>query len=99
MLHEKQTHFLTKVIIFPLISNETTSSIYNKNTATLFSYVVLLEPRLQTENTVEREREGEGDNPGVPNERCKLVRCFATRSSQEKKQQRFLKVSLRQLAA
>ena len=30
VLLEKQTYFLTKFIIFPLISNETTSSNYNK---------------------------------------------------------------------
>jgi len=30
VLHEKQTYFITKLIIFPLISNETTSSNYNK---------------------------------------------------------------------
>jgi len=30
VLREKQTYFLTKFIIFSLISNETTSSNYNK---------------------------------------------------------------------
>jgi hypothetical protein len=53
VLHEKQTYFLTKIIIFPLISNETTSSNYNKEL-----HPLLVHPSSEAETANRKHRRG-----------------------------------------
>jgi len=52
VLHEKQTYFLTKLIIFPLISNETTSSNYNKKNC----HPLLVHPSSEAETANRKHR-------------------------------------------